>query len=364
MASGLATSVGSWLRHFAPGIACALVLALTAKALCAAIINLSSGGNVLALSPVLCAIVLGVLWRNGFGASRQLDRGLHWVMHVLLKLGIALVGLRLTLTGVGQIAVNAAPVVIGCIAVALASGALMCRLFAVSRRLALLLCVGNAVCGCTAVIALAPVIRARHAETGFAIVCVAAFGSVAMLLYPWLASYVLGTSPLHVGVFLGTAIHDTSQVVGAALIYTQQHAAPEVVAAASVTKFLRNLSLAALIPIASWLAREPGASAPSAQPFAVPPFVVCFVLLIVVRSAGDALFAGSAIGPHWRQLVDASQLVAELLLICGMSAVGLSISLAQVAGMGVKPLAAGFSIAAIVCASSLGLTLLVRGLRL
>jgi uncharacterized integral membrane protein (TIGR00698 family) len=364
MQSGPAGSGRSWVRDFAPGIFCALALAVSAKALSAAVINWSSGDDVVALSPVLCAVILGALWRNGFGVPRRLDRGLQWVMHVLLKVGIALVGLRLTLTGVGHVALSAAPVVIGCIAIALAAGAFISRLFAVPRRLALLLCVGTAVCGCTAVVALAPVIRARHEETAFAIVCVVAFGCAGMLLYPWLASYVFGTSPMHVGVFLGTAIHDTSQVVGAALIYAQQHAAPEVVSAASVTKLLRNLSIAALIPMASWLAREPAANASTAHPLAVPPFVLWFMLLLVVRSAGDALFGGSVTSSHWLQLVEAGRLISELLLICGMSAVGLSISFAQVASIGAKPFAAGFSIAVIVCAASLGLTVFVGHLRL
>jgi uncharacterized integral membrane protein (TIGR00698 family) len=360
MGSEVTASGRSWLREFAPGIACALALALCAQMLAGAVTNWTSAGK--ALSPVLCAVLLGALWRNGFPVPRQLDQGLQWVMHVLLKTGIALVGLRLTLTGAGAIAVTAAPVAIGCIGIALLSGALMFRLFAVPRRLAILLCIGTAVCGCTAVIALAPVIRARHEETGFAIVCVVAFGCVGMLLYPSLANYLFGASPIHVGVFLGTAIHDTSQVIGAALIYAQQHAEPEVLSAASVTKLLRNLSIAILIPLAAWLSREPDTSPPTAQrkALAIPPFVLCFLLLIVVRTGGEALFGESVASSQWQQLVGAGQRVSDLLLICGMSAVGLSVSLPQVATLGPKPFAAGLAMAAVVCACSVCLTLLVR----
>ena len=98
------------------------------------------------------------------------------------------------------------------------------RLLAVPRRLGLLLAIGTAVCGCTAVVAMAPLIRARHAETAFAVTCVVLFGCIAMLFYPWVASHFLAASPVHAGIFLGTAIHDTSQVIGAALIYSQQAA--------------------------------------------------------------------------------------------------------------------------------------------
>jgi len=365
MGSALATSGRLWLRQCVPGIAFALALALCAKLLSGAVSSLISGGKVMAFSPVLCAVLIGAVWRNGFGVPRQLDQGLHWVMHVLLRVGIALVGLRLTLTGAGQIAVTAAPVVIGCICIALASGAILARLFDVPRRLAVLLCVGTAVCGCTAIVALSPVIRARHEETAFALVCVVAFGCVGMLLYPWLASYLFGASATHVGVFLGTAIHDTSQVVGAALIYSQQHAAPEVLSAASVTKLLRNVSIAVLIPAAAWLTRESALPAATAQrsSAAIPLFVVCFVLLIVLRTAGDSVFVDTSASFYWRELIGAGQLVSELLLICGMTAVGLSVSFAQVRGIGARPFAAGLSIAAIVCVSSIALTLFMRHLQ-
>src|SRR6516164_4182515 len=112
-----------------------------------------------------------------------------------------------------------------------------------------------------------------------------------MLCYPWIAGHFLAASPLHAGIFLGTAIHDTSQVIGAALIYSQQAAAPAALAAASVAKLLRNLSIAVLIPAAAWLTQrqersvpqdrssdEAGpAGAPEARPPVVPLFVLAFI---------------------------------------------------------------------------------------
>src|SRR5262249_57129922 len=82
------------------------------------------------------------------------------------------------------------------------------------------------------------------------------FCCIAMLLYQCLAGHFFGDSPVHAGVFLGTAIHDTSQVIGSALIYSQQAAAPDALSAASVAKLLRNLSIVVLIPAAAWLMRR------------------------------------------------------------------------------------------------------------
>ena len=361
MKSGVATTALSWLRHSVPGIALAAVLALLARLIADAIGGWAMDGKGLPLSPVLCAVLLGVLWRNLIGVSDTFDRGLHWVMHTLLKAGIALVGLRLTLAGAGQIAASALPVVCGCIITALAAGALICRALGVPLRLGVLLSVGTAVCGCTAVVALSPVIRARHEDTGFALMCVVMFGCFGMLFYPWIAHYFFAQSPTHAGIFLGTAIHDTSQVIGASLIYSQQHVAPEAVAAASITKLLRNLSIAILIPAAAWVTRSAASvSGSTSRSFALPGFVIGFVCCVTLRTVVDAYVGGAtSAGQLWSYMVQTSQLVSELLLICGMTAVGLSVSLGELRSIGWRPLLAGLSIAATVCTCSLLLTLAV-----
>ena len=318
------------------------------------------------LSPVMCAVVLGMLWRNTLGVPSWAIRGLNWAMYRLLRVGIALVGLRLTLGGATAIAATALPVALCCFSVALVAGISISRVLAVPRRLGLLLAIGTAVCGCTAVVAISPVIRARHAETAFAVTCVVLFGCIAMLLYPQLAAHFLSASPVHAGIFLGTAIHDTSQVIGAALIYSQQAAAPAALAAASVAKLLRNLSIAVLIPTAAWLTQrheaaearagktpEPGTPHSSAGgTVLVPMFVLAFIGFIVVRTAGDGLFHSAL----WQAFVNTGYTASDLFLTCGMTAVGLSVSFTDMWRIGWRPLAAGFIVATLVGAASLTLT--------
>ena len=138
--------------------------------------------------------------------------------------------------------------------------------------------------------------------------CVVLFGCIAMLLYPWVAAYFFAASPVHAGIFLGTAIHDTSQVIGCVADLFAAERGPAALAAASVAKLLRNLSIAILIPAAAWLsrreeAREAGsgdvATAPAARTALVPFFVVAFLGFIVVRTAGDAFFPAPASGRPW-----------------------------------------------------------------
>ena len=355
------------LRQAAPGIAVAVALALVARAIADALAHGAAGLPKLPLSPVMCAVVLGMLWRNTLGVPGWATNGLKWAMHQLLRTGIALVGLRLTLSGASSIALTALPVALTCLTVALLAGWGLARLFGVGPRLGALLAVGTAVCGCTAVVAMAPVIKARHAETAFAVTCVVLFGCAAMLCYPWVEGQFFAASPVHAGIFLGTAIHDTSQVIGAGLMYSQQAGAPAALAAASVAKLLRNLSIAVLVPLAAWLARRHqargGADDTAAEthhglaphPQLVPMFVVAFLAFIVVRTAGDTLLGeGSAL---WQAVVHTGYTASDLFLTCGMTAVGLSVSFADMWRIGWRPLAAGFVVASLVGACSLTLTL-------
>lgn len=363
--AGLA-AFGGW----APGVLVAIVLAAVARLLAERLAQGAIGMPKVPLSPVMCAVVLGMLWRNTFGVPAWATRGLHWTMHRLLRVGIALVGLRLTLSGATSIAATALPVALTCLTVALLAGIGISRCLNVPRRLGLLLAIGTAVCGCTAVVALSPVIKARHAETAFAVTCVVLFGCIAMLFYPWVAGHVFGGSPVHAGIFLGTAIHDTSQVIGAALIYSQQAAAPAALAAASVAKLLRNLSIAVLIPAAAWLTqRQEAATAPegtpsdgagaatlpaAGRPPVVPAFVLAFVGFIVFRTAGDALSSpGSSL---WHAVVNTGYTASDLFLTCGMTAVGLSVAFTDMWRIGWRPLAAGLMVATLVGGCSLTLT--------
>ena len=356
---------GVALRFAVPGLILAAVLAFLSKATAEALSEGLAGLPKLPVSPVLCAVLIGMLWRNIMGVPPWAQTGLGIAMRGVLRMGIALVGLRLTLAGATTIATTALPVVVICIGVALVAGMALARVFGISKRLGMLLAVGTAVCGCTAVIAISPVIRARNVETAFAVTCVVLFGCVAMLCYPLLAAICFDSSPLHAGVFLGTAIHDTSQVIGSALIYSQQMNVPEALAAASVTKLLRNLSIALLIPAAVWWSR--GLEQDTVQPTepmpragVLPFFVVAFIAFIITRTVGDSLFLATS---QWPALIHAAQTFSELCLICGMAAVGLSVSIPEMWNVGWRPLLTGMLIALLVGACSLGLTLAMLHLR-
>jgi uncharacterized integral membrane protein (TIGR00698 family) len=320
------------------------------------------------VSPVLCAVLLGVIWRNTIGLSAGFLPGLQWITHNLLRIGIALVGLKLSLSGLASTATMALPVVIACITTAIVVSVLVGRLFGLSKPLRLLLAAGTSVCGCTAICAMTPVVRARAVESGLAVTCVVVLGCTGMLLYPWLAHGVFNGNTHPAAVFLGTSIHDTSQVMGASMIYAQQFNAADAVPIAGFTKLLRNLSLLILVPLFAMWTANGDTSDTNAQPTAahakwrqvMPAFLIAFVALALLRTAGDAAFTGGEVEAAWSQLVAVGLGASDLFLVCGMTAIGLSVSLADLRGVGSKALFVAFLVAASVCVCSLLMTLLMQ----
>lgn len=351
-------------RAAAPGVALALALALTAKLGSKQIEASLTQGHPSPISPVLIGIVLGMLWRHFVGIGPGIERGVQWILSTLLRAGIALVGLRLTLQGLANVGVLAVPIVVSCIATALLVSRLVGRALGLSTPLQLLLGVGSAVCGCTAIVATAPAVKASAAETGTALACIVVMGSLGMLLYPWLGTTLFSADPMPVGIFLGSAIHDTSQVVGASLITAQQFGLPEVVGIASATKLLRNVSIIALVPLLAWSSR--GRSPATTENGGVrredvfPAFVVWFLVFVLVRALGDLFVSTDAsLQPLWQQTTAACQTLSEVLMICGMTAVGLNISLPELYKVGARPLCVTLIVAIATACCSLGLTFLL-----
>jgi len=331
------------------------------------------------ISGVPVAIVLGLLLRNTLTLPDALAPGLRFATSTLLRLGIVLVGIRLSVFDVLQLGLAGLPVVLAAIITGLVFVTWFNRRLGLPPRLGTLIAAGTSICGVTAIVSTAPAIEADEREVAYAVANVVAFGLFGMLVYPYVAHALLARSET-IGLFLGTAVHDTSQVVGAALTYKQVYGDDVVLRTATVTKLTRNLFLALVIPILTWvhmrsqtagIVGSAGASAapdrrspegggfdaaPPSWRQLVPGFVLGFVGMAVVRSIGDAMLGG---GGRAFGLFDAgtwSALAASLgdfwasrlLLGTAMAAVGLSTSFAVFRGVGLRPFAVGMGGAAAV----------------
>jgi uncharacterized membrane protein YadS len=237
-------------------------------------------------------------------------------------------------------------------------------------RLGTLIAAGTSICGVTAIVSTAPAIEADEREVAYAVANVVAFGLFGMLFYPYLAHSLL-TSSETIGLFLGTAIHDTSQVVGAALTYKQVYGDDVVLRVATVTKLTRNIFLAAVIPVLTWIHLRSahldggGPRKRISWRALVPGFVIGFLLMAVVRSIGDATLqsAGAAFGiwdaAGWTWVTNhlGDFWASRILLGTAMAAVGLNTSFAVFKGVGVRPFIVGMAGAIVV--GSVGLAMAV-----
>lgn len=335
------------------------VAAFSAEWIAASLLGLSGTP----LSPIMLAIVIGMVVANLSGWAGKGTPGLRFCSTTVLRLGIVLLGFRLSLLVAGKFTLVALPFVV----VAVAAGVSVVRLLGprlgLSRTLAGLIAAGTSICGATAIVATAPLIRARQVEVTYAVSCITVFGIVAMFSYPILAHAMFGGRPELAGLFLGASIHETAQVAGAGAMYQVQFGAPLALDVATVTKLVRNLSMLALIPLAGVLFGETrSVETPGARAWLrmIPWFVVGFAACSALRTLGDhGEQAFGFLDPVvWGQAVVFFRHAAETCLLLAMAAVGLQTSFAGLRRIGLRPFLFGLFAALLVGAVSL---LLIAG---
>ncbi|MFP4374327.1 MAG: YeiH family protein [Spirochaetaceae bacterium] len=309
------------------------------------------------VSTFLIAIVLGMIVKNAIPLPAGVEPGFRFCVSRVLRAGIILLGIRLSLVALLRIGAVAALIVVICVAAAIVVTGLLSRRFGVSDRLGTLIAAGTSICGVSAVVAVSPAIGAREEETSYAISTVTIFGVLATLLYPYLAEPVLGLSTAQAGLFLGTAVHDTSQVTGAAFIYDQVWAR-NASGIAVTTKLVRNTLMVLVIPLLSIAhARRTDAAATSRPSLwsVFPVFVLGFVALALLRTLGDAMLAGDSgaflwwtTSESWAGFHGGVAQAAAYLLSLAIAAAGLSTDFRELRRLSLRPFLIGFVAAAVV----------------
>tara|TARA_Y100001936_G_C16036441_1_gene648874 strand:- start:596 stop:1681 length:1086 start_codon:yes stop_codon:yes gene_type:complete len=295
------------------------------------------------ISTVLIAILLGIIMGNAFTPRPGMMIGLDFTQQYILKLGIIFLGIRLSFSDLIKFGSIAIPLVIFCILGVIILIKLLIRKVPISSKMSYLIAIGTSVCGATAIVATAPVINAKKTEVAYAIANITLFGVIAMLVYPYFAEWYFDNNSLEAGLFLGTAIHETSQVAAAGLIYDQQFNNPETLDVATVTKLIRNTALVILIPLFAFLYNR---GVVKDQKYSIlsifPYFVIGFIGMIIVRNIGDQIFTTENNNFYiWSKLIEYLKILTTVFLTMAMAAVGISINLSELKSMGYKPFIVG-----------------------
>jgi len=291
------------------------------------------------ISTAMIAILLGMFFGNVFKVRDSFQKGLDFTREYILKLGIICLGIQLKpfeFLDFGKIAI---PLIVVCIISVLLVIKLLIKKLKIPTRMAYLISIGSTVCGTTAIMATAPLIKATKNEVSYAIANITLFGILSMLIYPYFANFYFSNEPLLIGLFLGTSIHETSQVAAAGLIYEQQFNSPETLNIATVTKLIRNTFLIIMIPLFAFLynrgqVKEKNYSLLSIFPY----FVLGFVGMIVLRNIGDEMFT---LNSNWIEIIEIIKFSSKIFLTMAMAAIGLSTNLKDIKNMGYKPFVVG-----------------------
>jgi len=325
----------------APGLTLALLIAALAQALAAL-------AQPLPLSPMLLAIVIGLMLAPWLGKMPRWQAGLALSRGSLLRFGVALLGLQLSLTQLSQLGVQAVPLVLAVVMGGLALVMALSRLFGVESRLAVLLAVGTSICGASAIAATAPGLRAPQREVAYAMACVALIGLIATVAYGPLLVAGFDPDPTRLGLLLGAVIHDTAQVSAAALLMSQTTGEAGILEAAMVSKLLRNSTMLLVIPAMLWWFHRHHGDSEVRRP-ALPLFILGFIALSAMRSTGDALWPEL---PIWTPSIEWAALVSRWLLTMAMAAIAMGLTLGELKPLGWR----GFGVAALAALSLLGLS--------
>ncbi len=324
----------AFTKTLIPGL---LVTALVAMA--AAFLGSHYKGSML-----LFALLLG-LALHFISEDPRCAAGIQFASSTVLRLGVALLGLRLTIDHVVTLGWQTVVALMVAVTLTIALGLLLARLFKVESSLGVLIGGATAICGASAALAISSVLPKNanlERDTTLTVVGVTTLSTAAMVVYPLITQW-LGFDAVMAGQFIGATIHDVAQVVGAGYSLS-----PEAGDAATITKLMRVAFLMPVLVVISLVVRHRMAGAVGAGSAVKTPllpwFTVVFVALMLINSTG------------WVPAVvqSGASNVSQAFLVLAIAGVGLKTSLQDVTRLGWRPVAMIFLV-------TLGLAFLTGG---
>ena len=264
---------------------------------------------------MLFALLIGMAFYY-LSESDQCKAGVNFTASTLLRIGVALLGVRVTLEQIMSMGTAPLVMVPTLVLLTIGSGVIFSRMFGRSWRLGLLTGGAVAICGASAALAIAAVLQTRDKEcdTLFTVIAVTTLSTVAMVAYPIIYS-ALGFDHTQVGILLGATIHDVAQVVGAGYAVSDQ--------TGDVGTYVKLLRVA-MLPIVVMVIAITQKSENAAEKAAFPWFAIAFAIILMANSAGVI-----------PEIVRAQlESISRWLLIAAISALGVKTSIGAMMALG------------------------------
>lgn len=278
-------------------------------------------------SPIALAlgIVFALLFKHPFAELSQ--KVVKW----LLKIAVVGLGFGMHMNEALAAGKDGFFLTIFSITLTLSLGYVVGRVFKLDKKLAYLISSGTAICGGSAIAAVAPVIRSKNEDISIALAVVFILNAVALLLFPYIG-HLLDLSQQHFGLWAAIAIHDTSSVVGAAQAYGN-----EALGIATTVKLARALWIIPVSLISILLFKGKGKSVK------IPWFIFLFLFAIIINTY-TAFPESLSLG---------ITKISKILLIVTLFLIGTSLSKERVKSAGIKPMALGIILWIVISITSL-----------
>lgn len=325
-----------------------LASGITAVAVVAAEIQERVIGHAV-LEPLVLALILGLLVRATWTPPAATERGIAFAGKQLLEFAIVVLGLTLDLGEIVDAGAKIVTSVLLLVSMTLVLGTIIGRAMGLETRLAVLVAVGNAICGNSAIAAVAPAIRAKKAEVAAAISLTAVFGIGVVLVLPLLVP-LLDLTHERYGVVAGLSVYAVPQVLAAT--FTVSAEAGQV---ASLVKLSRVVMLGPVVAILAFLFREPAETGVARGTSlslnkVLPWFVIGFAIAAVLRTAGlvpDGIASFATDG-------------SRILTAVAMAGLGLGVDIRTVGQTGTRVIGVVLVLTVMLVASALAVTAVLR----
>jgi uncharacterized integral membrane protein (TIGR00698 family) len=309
-----------------PGIALCVIIAVPAWFL---------GQLIPVVGGPVFAILIGMAVTLSIRNKDKLNPGISFTSKKILQVAVVLLGFGMNLAVVIATGVQSLPIILSTISISLLIAFALNKVMNVPTRISILIGVGSAVCGGSAIAATAPVIRANDEEIAQSISVIFLFNVIAALLFPTLGGF-LGLSDYGFGLFAGTAVNDTSSVTAAATAWDAIHGS-NTLDIAAIVKMTRTLSI---IPITLALAFYQTKKATVGNELRVsmkkifPYFILLFVLASIITTMGTSLGLSDDFFSPLKTL-------SRFLIVTAMAAIGLNTNMIKLMKNGAKPILIG-----------------------
>ena len=277
------------------------------------------------ISTLLAAVVIGAVLGNSDVASAETAAGVSFAAKTILRVGVVLLGLRLSIDQVTSLGFETIAIVVGTTGFTFFFVQWLGRRMGLSPSLSLLVGTGFSICGLSAIAAIEGSSDAEEEEVAAAMGLVTLFGTLAIFVIPVLGG-LFGLADQQLGTWIGASVHDTAQVVAAA-----SARGPEILAIAIAVKLTRVLLLAPIVAGVNFNRARTNPTTDGTKPALIPTFVIGFILMILVRTSG-------VVSDQW---LSTGKTVEGLALAAAMVGLGANVRINRLRSLGPRPLLLG-----------------------